>query len=101
MVIRRMYFVDGWPLFSPEPYAGEKEAVEKLSDKREMLDTEWEWVLFKVDNNTIARSIVSKLPVNVIPEKTYIFTAYDYENSRECSALSGITEVGEVVWAKK
>lgn len=101
MVIRRMYFVDGWPLFSPEPYAGEKSTVEKLSDKREMLDTEWEWVLFKVDNNTIARSVVSKLPVNVIPEKTYVFTTYDYENSRECIALSGITEAGEVVWAKK
>ncbi|MEJ6952241.1 arabinan endo-1,5-alpha-L-arabinosidase [Natronospora cellulosivora (SeqCode)] len=101
MLIRRMYFLDAWPIFSPEPYAGEDSTVTKLSSKKEMLDIDWEWILFKNDKNTMAESIVSKLPKNLIPEKTYVFTAYDYENCKECTALSGITGNGEVIWAKK
>jgi arabinan endo-1,5-alpha-L-arabinosidase len=100
MVIRRMYFVDGWPLFSPEPYAGEPSTVTKLSDKKELLSENWEWIILKEKNNTMAYSVVSNLPDNLIAEHTYIFDVYDFENGKECLGLSGITQSGEVVWGK-
>lgn len=101
MAVRRMYFVDGWPLFSPEPYAGEEKDVKKLSEHRELLEKEWEWILLKAKDNTIADSVISKLPEQLVAEETYVFKVFDYENSCEIQALSGYTSDGEIVWAKE
>ncbi|MFV0343145.1 MAG: family 43 glycosylhydrolase [Anaerocolumna sp.] len=100
MVVRRMYFVDGWPIFSPEPYAGEPSTVTKLSEHKELLQKEVEWIILKEDNNTMVRSVVSKLPKTIQPEHTYIFDVYDYENSKVSKGLSGIIKSGEVIWGK-
>lgn len=100
MVIRRMYFVEGWPLFSPEPYAGEPAEWRKLSDHMEEAEKKWEWILLKADENTIADSVVSRLPKELLPEKTYLFPVFDYENCQACQALSGYTAEGQIVWAK-
>ena len=48
----------------------------------------------------IAYYFTPKLPENLIPEKTYIFNAYDYENTKEILALSGYTTDNEVIWGK-
>lgn len=101
MAVRRMYFVDGWPMFSPELYAGESADVMKLSDQKELCNVDWEWLVLKVDDNKMQDGVVSKLPENLVPEKTYVYIAFDYENSRECQALSGFTTEGEVIWAKR
>ena len=126
MVVRRMYFVDGWPVFSPEPFAGESGEVvtlqeyinsEKLAVKISAEgqsvgilgrksgnnaggEMNWEWILLKYGDNSIAMSVCGVLPENLVFENALVFRCFDFENSAEIVAFAGITDEGEVVWGK-
>lgn len=124
MVVRRMYFVNDWPVFSPEPFAGESKDVMTLAEYQSaecqdvatgkssgrigsVEDGEagagkvaWEWLQLKYADNTIATAKVADLPGNLSPEKAYVFKCFDFENSREVLALSGMTDDGECIWGK-
>jgi len=102
MVVRRMYFVNDWPVFSPEPFAGESKAVVTLAEylREQSAAVNWEWLQLKYADNTIAVAKVADLSENVVPENTYVFKCFDFENSREVLALSGMTDSGECVWGK-
>ncbi|MCH5340677.1 MAG: family 43 glycosylhydrolase [Acetatifactor sp.] len=171
MVVRRMYFVDGWPIFSPEPFAGEgPETVtlaqweqtqvqrERTRTQREQAPTlreqtqvqleqaqaqrgqtlaqrertlaqleqtqaqaqreqtlaqleqtqaqpehtsTWEWLEFLPDDNRIALSQEAPLPETINRNNTLVFSCYDFENSQETLALSGITADGHTIWGKR
>jgi len=106
MVVRRMYFVNGWPVFSPEPFAGESKEVMTLAEylnaeRQEAGEFAWEWLQLKYDDNTIAMAEVADLPKDLSPESAYVFKCFDFENSREVVALSGMTDDGECIWGKK
>ena len=45
MMVRRMYFVNGWPVFSPEPFVGEEKAEEWKEELRNRT-AEWEVIEF-------------------------------------------------------
>ena len=110
MVVRRMYFVNDWPVFSPEPFAGESKEVVTLAEYLQAVRQEdaigkiagpiWEWLQLKYADNTIALAKVADLPGDLSPENTYVFKCFDFENSREVMALSGMTDDGECVWGK-
>lgn len=100
MVVRAMTFVDGWPLFSPEPYAMEDLSFKLLSESYDLIEKEFEWLTLKVDDNTIADTVTSKLPKDLVVDKTCVYNAYDFENSKPCTVLSGFTKEGEVIWGK-
>lgn len=101
MTVRRMYFADGWPLLSPEPYAGESPETALLSDRPELREKEWEWLLLRRGDNRLAEAVKAPLPENLQGEKSLVFSCHDFENSRECIALCGITGEGQVIWGKR
>ena len=105
MVVRRMFFLDGWPVFSPQPYAGEADSSCTLKEyqEREKADAlaEWEWLRLYYGDNRQARSVCEPLPEDLPPERALVFDGYDYENSRENTMLAGITAGGEIIWGKQ
>lgn len=100
MTVRRMYFADGWPLFSPEPYGGEAPEAALLADRPELRKREWEWLCLRNNDNGMQRAVSALLPEGLSGEKALVFSCYDFENSRECTALCGITGEGQVIWGK-
>lgn len=119
MVVRRMYFVDGWPVFSPEPFAGEGPETVTLAQweqtltqqegpqtqpeqtqPQEHIDT-WEWLAFLPNDNRIAISKNAPLPETLDKNHALVFSCYDFENSRETLAFSGITADGHSIWGKR
>ena len=105
MVVRRMFFLDGWPVFSPQPYAGEAGSSCTLKEyqEQEKADAfaEWEWLRLYYGDNRQARSVCGPLPEDLPPERALVFSGYDYENSRENTMLAGITAGGEIIWGKQ
>lgn len=104
MTVRRMFFLDGWPVFSPQPYAGEKGGTDSLREYMEregIKATQWEWLRFKERDNRPAMAVCAPLPGDLPPERAVTFTCFDFENSRVGQALTGITTGGETIWGKR
>ncbi len=104
MAVRRMFFLNGWPVLSPQPYAGEKGEPWLLQAEPESeksgADLKWEWLRLRGQDNRQARGTVGPLPEDLPPGRALAFACYDYENSRECLGLAGITTGGDVIWGK-
>ncbi|MDE7223579.1 MAG: arabinan endo-1,5-alpha-L-arabinosidase, partial [Acetatifactor sp.] len=104
MVVRRMFFLDGWPVFSPQPYAGESGGVCSpevyRKQRKEDIPAEWEWLRLYYGDNRQAESVCGLLPEDLPPERTLLFDGYDFENSRENTLLAGITAGGDIIWGK-
>lgn len=107
MVVRRMYFMDGWPIFSPEPFAGESPETVTLAqwEQTQIHPQEyaaaWEWLTFLPNDNRIAISKNAPLPKMLDKNHTLVFSCYDFENSQETLAFSGITADGHSIWGKR
>ncbi|MGN0299032.1 MAG: arabinan endo-1,5-alpha-L-arabinosidase, partial [Lachnospiraceae bacterium] len=86
MAVRRMIFLDHWPVFSPELFAGEK-FVTLPAEKRSQYN--WEWICLTYGNNKQVVSNHKALPKNLI--HWIIFRGFDFENSCECICLTGYT----------
>lgn len=98
MVVRRMFFLDGWPVLSPEPYSGEKFDV--INNKIEN-DGGWEWLLLEAMNNKIAISEKSLIPEDKLPERVIVFPAFDFENSVMTTCFTGYNKEGIQIWGKR
>ena len=105
MVVRRMYFINDWPVFSPEPFAGESAEVMTLAKYMQKTDQDaskdWEWLRLAYDDNHLVQAKVGSLPKDMAFENAYVFKCYDFENSQEVLALSGMTDDGECIWGKE
>lgn len=105
MVVRRMFFLDEWPVFSPQPYAGESGSTGSLKEYPDQEKTDsftgWEWLRLRCGDNRQAQSVCEPLPEDLPTERTLIFGGYDFENSRENTMLAGITTGGEIIWGKR
>lgn len=97
MAVRRMFFLDGWPFLSPQPYAGEKGEPRQLKNG----ETQWEWLRLRSQDNSQALAVCGSLPGDLPPERTLVFECFDFENSRESLGLAGITTGGEIIWGKQ
>lgn len=95
MMVRRMFFLGDWPIFSPEPFAGEKLVTSPQNAAKSM---NWEWLTLNYQKNSPALSVHKKLPNNL--SHFIIFQAFDFENSCECTCLAGYTSDGEIIWGK-
>jgi len=130
LMIRKMYFVNGWPVLSPEPYAGEIDETIQSN----YLPGQWEAILFADDNNDPKMSQTLDLgtltpngkgtlkladkkgswsyqsKTNILtlqiqsPEpvtiRAKVSTCWDLENSRATICFTGLTSTGTAVWGK-
>ena len=125
MHIRKLVFTpDGWPLISPEPYAGER--LSSLDDTD--VCGRWEYVaLTPTDPQTVIASApaslardgslrvasltrgswrltaecVIELDLSHRRATGIVMPAYDAENDRPCPVCTAIDERGVCVWMKK
>lgn len=109
MMVRRMFLLEDWFVFSPEPYAGETGAAVSPAcevERRAVSGADcgqerWQWLRLAYGDNSLVKAVCGKLPSDLSAERTLVFPCYDFENSRETMGLCGIAENGEIVWGKR
>lgn len=102
MAVRRMYFVNGWPVFAPEVYAEEPDAKELSNESSETLKKNgsiWEIIEFSNKDNQIKNSRIGSFPSDF--DCGVCGTAFDYENGGECEYVSGFLKNNNTVWMKR
>ncbi|MGN1187278.1 MAG: arabinan endo-1,5-alpha-L-arabinosidase [Lachnospiraceae bacterium] len=103
LVVRRMGFTDGWPVLSPEPYAGEpeecpvgcfdiKEGVPSFDNKQ------WEWICFSPDNNEMQYGSIT---LEIKDVSGVLWICRDFENSGNCMVFGGFAGKNVTVWGKR
>lgn len=111
MMIREMEFVNGWPVFSPEPYSGEENAQKAKAPEEK--SAVWESIVFAPMDNDQRHSEKICWHCRGIDEngdwilqedertvRARLFAGWDFENAREGLFFSGLTEEGIAVWGK-
>lgn len=127
LMTRKIAFVDGWPVLSPEPYAGETE--EEIA--ADYLQGNWELIAFTDENNQQKTSEYAKFggyrqdqtgTVNYDNQKgvwTYsegnqlkiilddgreihaaVMKCWDFENQKATICFSGLDQQGIAYWGK-
>ncbi len=116
MMVRRMYFVEGWPVFVPEAYTEEEEAErfyqhnvalafaekkekEHLNEQTDFYESAWEIIEFSNTDNRMVQGKNSDFPRDFLYGVTG--KAADFENGGQCIYISGYLENGNTVWMKK
>jgi len=102
MAVRRMYFVDGWPVFAPEAYAEEPSAAEVSAEQKKVWQNEkstWERIEFSNFDNKMKNSTIGSFPSEFVCGVSG--KAFDYENGGECEFVSGYLADNSAVWMKK
>ncbi len=119
LFIRKMSFIDAWPVFSPECYAGE----DNLPVDKKYLEGDWE--VIKLDDNDNEPKFPKKMTIGKdTPEldgikgsysylndiltlsfdkfniKAKVFKCWDFENSKPTICFSGISDAGIAYWGK-
>lgn len=94
--IRPMFFLDGWPVLGPEPFAGE--SLEPLSVVKE---AEWELVFLNEEGADCKRSVRRRLsPDDPLLTRGIVYACRDYENGAENLALTGCDKFNVAYWGK-
>ena len=123
MMIRQMVFVHGWPVFSPEDFAGEDQGLIPA----DCLPGTWEFIHFPEKGDRPKKGKAGSLKADgtgIWMDKkpmTYeyqqeqglltlqgkkqtvtgkVLKCYDLENSRPTICFTGLTQDGEAVWGK-
>lgn len=94
MMVRRMEFVDEWPVLSPMPYAGEGKVYSDGCRSGEL----FEWIYLD-DGNEMKKSFYKEVASEA--EHGIVMPCYDFENSRVSECIVGITSEGTSYWGKK
>ena len=92
-----MFFQDGWPLLSPEPYKGEGNASVSLEEA----EGEWEILSFEQEKNEQVHSkrVFLKKDDEIL-KKGILHRCYDFERNRENLCVTGFYETGIAYWGK-
>lgn len=123
MMVRKMYFVEDWPVLSPERYAGESD--QNISTAA--VAGKWELISFASIDNSQETSVQAVLNADgtltlngqsgswsydssrslltaKLPDKTTlkakVTTCWDLENSRAAICFTGLSSAGTAWWGK-
>lgn len=102
MAVRRMYFVQGWPVVTPEFYTEEPSAVEICKKQQKEWEEDgslWEIIRFSNSDNKMKKSEIEGFPEDFsygVWDK-----AFDYENGGECEVIAGYLKNNTMVWMKR
>ena len=96
MMIRPMFFVDGWPVLGPEPFQGETmEAVAPPDGEM------WELIVLDDRDNKMKTSGNVRLAADgALLGRGVCYRCTDFENGGEMLAFTGIDEFGQACWGK-
>ena len=96
MMIRPMFFVDGWPALGPEPYAGE--TMEAVAPPDGAM---WEVIVLDDRDNKMKTSGNVRLPAaGELLRRSVCYRCMDFENGGETLAFTGIDQFGQACWGK-
>ena len=96
MMIRSMFFQEGWPVFSPEPYTGEISGAFSEDGKGS-----WEWIRFEDLDNTMKKAVqCTKQEEEELLASGIVHKCWDFENARPTRAVSGFDVSGLAYWGK-
>lgn len=96
MMVRRMFFVDGWPAFSPEPYIGEVSGV-----PAEAGNGSWEFIRFDNLQNGLKEAVrLPEAEADALVAAGVVHPCWDFENSRPTKAVTGFDASGLAYWGK-
>lgn len=123
LMVRKMVFINGWPVLSPEPYAGEDEGSIKKQDllgmweviclDDESNDTKYSYkiqlelnnVVISFDRSTgiwsyedMSNEMFIKIGEAVI--KVKVMKCWDFENGRPTLCFTGLSCDGNSYWGK-
>lgn len=97
MMIRPMFFIDGWPVLGPEPFAGE--SLEPVP--MEQLEGSWEMIdLDDSDNEQKISKIVYLDGNSRYLSHSIAYRGWDFENQKKTTCLTGFNESGIAFWGK-
>lgn len=95
MAVRPMYFVDGWPVLSPEPFGGQGLTPQQPKAGQ------WELIHFDYLDGNQRRSEVQYLSAgDPLFQRCVVHMAPDLENGGSCLCLTGLDEKDQAVWGK-
>lgn len=95
MMIRPMFFVDGWPALAPEPFCGED-----LSPALPVGGS-WELIFHTDENNEPKLSQFQLLSADdPLLRNGRLLKCRDYENGGECLTVTGFDKTGTAYWGK-
>ena len=95
MMVRPMFFLDGWPVLSPEPFGGES------LKPRAPVPGVWELIRFEdLDNSQKSSRLVTLGADDPLLTKGRLLLCPDLENGGECLAVTGADADGNAYWGK-
>lgn len=95
MMVRPMFFLDGWPVLSPEPFGGE------TLELHSPVSGVWELIRFEKENNSQKHSEFVHLDLSSpLLTKGRLLLCPDLENGGECLAITGCDNAGNAYWGK-
>jgi len=96
LMLRPMFFVDGWPVLGPEPFTGE--SMEPVSPPDGAM---WERIVLDDRDNKMKTSGCIRLAAESrILRRSVCYRCADFENGGDTLALTGLDEYGQAFWAK-
>lgn len=97
MMIRPMFFINGWPVFGPEPYQGEEFEPLSPADVR----GRGESLIFEDQDNRMQTARAEEARADTIcQEECVIYRCPDFENGGEAAVMTGINNSGLAYWKK-
>ena len=95
MMVRPMFFIDGWPALSPEPFGGES------LEPRSPVSGLWELIRFDSGDNGQKHSEFVELGAgHPLLTGGRLLLCPDLENGGECLAVTGFDPNGRAYWGK-
>jgi len=99
MMIRPMYFIDGWPVFGPETFSGEPLNEQPPADQ---LSGCWELIFFDDKSNDQKHSQPYTLDeTSEYIRRGIVRRSFDFENGQFSLTVTGVDAAGTAYWGKK
>lgn len=98
LMVRRMFFADGWPVLCPEPYAGETGGgcLEETNSSGG-----WQFIRFEhLDNRQKEAVSLEKEEADALVRAGIVHPCFDFENGRPTMAVTGFDASGLAYWGK-
>lgn len=97
MMVRPMFFVNGWPVLGPQPYTGESLEPVLLPEEEGC----WEVIYLDDANNDLKKSVVKTArEVELLLDHGIVYQCWDFEKGKSGVGITGMDDLGLAYWGK-